>query len=241
MKDAIWPPPALQNEGEIDLFAQILKQENVRSYLEIGSMFGGSLWRIATSLPRGSRVVSVDLPFGTARWNESKDSLICCAKQLEELGYDIHLLFGDSTSPDIVNSVRRLGPFDAAFIDANHNFSFVNADWEHYGAMARIVAFHDISWKRIAPWNSKDLRTVLHRLKLELRRLRGNRIEVPQVWERLKSEFPHEELSAGEESNGIGVLWRDMTKLPALACNPEAVTKLARDDEPHRLGKLNIA
>jgi hypothetical protein len=49
----------------------LLQREGVRSYLEIGSKFGGSLWRVANSLPPGSRIVSVDLPNGTKAWGKA--------------------------------------------------------------------------------------------------------------------------------------------------------------------------
>ena len=37
---------ALQNADEIAQFIDLLKRENVKSYLEIGSKHGGSLWRV---------------------------------------------------------------------------------------------------------------------------------------------------------------------------------------------------
>jgi len=49
----------LQNHEELAQFIALLKKENVRSYLEIGSKFGGSLWRIGCALQVKSRLVSV--------------------------------------------------------------------------------------------------------------------------------------------------------------------------------------
>ena len=60
----------LQNRQELDEFRRLIIAEGVRSYLEIGSKFGGSLWWIATSMPRGSRVVSIDLPWGDGSFKE---------------------------------------------------------------------------------------------------------------------------------------------------------------------------
>jgi cephalosporin hydroxylase len=37
----------MQVDAEIDAFAEILARENIKSYLEIGSKFGGSLMRVA--------------------------------------------------------------------------------------------------------------------------------------------------------------------------------------------------
>ncbi|MCP6769556.1 hypothetical protein NL529_32390, partial [Klebsiella pneumoniae] len=62
----------LQREEEFAWFVDLLTRERIGSYLEIGSKFGASLDRIARSMPKGSRVVSVDLP---SQWVESKRSL----------------------------------------------------------------------------------------------------------------------------------------------------------------------
>jgi len=180
----------LQNAMEFDRFITLMWGENIRSYLEIGSKHGGSLWRIANLLPAGSRIVSVDLPHGDRSFKESQPHLEGCVAELRRLGYDSHLFLGDSTDPAIVAGVGLLAPFDLCFIDANHTEPFVRADWANYGSLARIVAFHDIGW--IArPEPSKKMP-----------------IEVPKVWNEIKRGFRHQEIRACERDNGIGVLWR---------------------------------
>lgn len=179
----------LQDLSELGMFIDILKREGVTSYLEIGSKFGGSLWRIATALPVGSRIVSVDLPHGDRSFKESQPPLEQCVDKLTELGYDAFLMIGDSIDPQIIRDVARLGPFDACFIDANHTEPFVRADWKNYGGMARIVAFHDIGWQP-RPEPSKKMP-----------------IEVPKVWNEIKIGFRHQEIRMCPRDNGIGVLW----------------------------------
>jgi predicted O-methyltransferase YrrM len=178
---------SLQNEAEFARFTEILKHERVRSYLEIGSKFGGSLALAAAALPAGSRIVAVDLPWGK---RESEPHLIACYQALRTKGYDAHLFLGDSTAPAMVEQVGALGPFDACFIDANHTEAFVRQDWANYGPMCRIVAFHDIGWdgRPLAPG------------KLS--------IDVPKVWNEIKGGFRHEEIRLEPRDNGIGVLWR---------------------------------
>lgn len=182
----------LQVEEEIAGLAAILKREGVRSYIEIGSKFGGSLRRAAEVLPKGSRIVAVDLPNGTKAWSESRNSLTGLMTELRACGHDTHLIWGDSTVPDIIARVRALGPFDACFIDANHTMPYVEKDWANYGQMSRIVGFHDISWHRAPDWV-------------------GCKIDVPQFWDRIKGVYRHEELRfcPTGKNNGIGVLWRD--------------------------------
>lgn len=181
----------LQVDAEIDGLADIFANEGVKSVLEVGSKFGGSLARIASRLPEGSRIVSVDLPKGTKAWTQSEAELTALIAKLRMQGHDTHLIWGDSTSPAIIEQVRALGPFDAVFIDANHTLPYVEKDWANYGPMARIIAFHDIGWRRGPDWE-------------------GCRIDVPEFWERVKQDYRHQELKLCPtgKNNGIGVLWR---------------------------------
>jgi len=176
---------------EIDAFCEILKQNEVSLYLEIGSKFGGSLWRVANALPKGSRVVSVDLPNGTRAWKESSASLVACVAELNRIGYDARLIWGDSRAPDVIRKVEKYGPYHAAMIDADHRLPGVTADWINYSPMANIVAFHDINWLRAPEWQ-------------------GVRIEVPGFWDALKKDYRHQEfkMCPTGKNNGIGVLWK---------------------------------
>lgn len=183
---SVYQNKRLQNEAEFDLFLGILRRHSVSSYLEIGSKFGGSLWRVADVLPKGSRIVSVDLPHGTG----SEPHLRECIQALNKRGFDAQLYIGDSTDPAIVDQVSDLGPYDCVFIDANHTLPYVRKDWANYGPMAKMVAFHDISWVT-----------------------RGDRtgklpIDVPAFWNEIKTNYRHEEIRLEPRDNGIGVLWR---------------------------------
>lgn len=182
----------LQVEAEIDAFADVIRSEGVRSYLEIGSKFGGSLRRIASVMPVGSRIVSIDMPNGTREWKNSKVALAGLMEELKADGYDTHLIWGSSQSLDVVEKVRRLGPFDAIFVDADHRMPGVTADWKNYGDIGRIVAFHDIAWRRPADWV-------------------GVRIDVQEFWDSIKGGYRHQEFKfcKSEKNNGIGVLWRN--------------------------------
>jgi cephalosporin hydroxylase len=180
----------LQNDAEFAWFTDILQRENVRSYLEIGSKFGGSLWRVAMSLPVGSRTVSVDLPQGDRSFKETRPHLEACVAELNARGYQASLIIGDSTDPQIVERAKALGPYDALFVDGSHTLKGATADWQNYGPLARIVAFHDIGWQpRPAP-SKKDP------------------IEVPLLWNSIKVNYRHEEIRLDQRDNGIGVLWR---------------------------------
>lgn len=182
----------LQDPEEIDALAELFAKEGVKSYLEIGSKFGGSLKKIAEALPIGSRIVSVDMPKGTKAWPESSAALTAVCKDLRAKGYDARVIWGNSQDQKIVDEVRALGPFDAIMLDADHRLPGVTSDWNNYGPMSRsIVAFHDIAWRRAAEWE-------------------GTRIDVPQFWNDLKLKYRHQEFKfcPTGKNNGIGVLWK---------------------------------
>lgn len=179
-----------QVETEIDALIDVFRREGVRSFLEVGSKFGGSLWRIGKALPKGSRIISVDLPQGTKAWQQSQASLLKCISALKECGHDARVIWGDSTSTTVIEQVKAFGPFDAILVDANHTRPYVERDWATYGKMGRLIAFHDIAWKRAPDW-------------------KGTRIDVPQFWDSIKGSYRHEEFKfcPTGKNNGIGVLW----------------------------------
>lgn len=183
---------AMQDEAEIAAFCDLLKREGVRSYLEIGSKFGGSLWRVGQALDPGARIVSVDMPGGTKRFPESSRSLEAAVARLKERHPDTRIIWGDSTALSTIQQVRALGPFDAVLIDANHTLPYVTHDFAQYGPMGRLVAFHDIAWKRAPDWV-------------------GTRIDVPEFWASVKDAHRTEEFvfCPTGKNNGIGVLWRE--------------------------------
>lgn len=183
-----------QVESEIVGFIDLLRREKVTRFLEVGSRFGGSLWRIANALPKGSLIVSCDSGRGMGGNKPgATTSLKECVKLLSKAGYDAHLVVGDSQVPLTIAQVRQFAPFDAVFLDADHELLGVTRDWKHYGRMSRIVAFHDVGWIKPPDYqNSKVVR-------------------VPELWDDLKAKYRHEEFidySTGA-TMGIGVLWRD--------------------------------
>lgn len=183
----------LQHAREHAEFCELLKVEGVRSYMEIGSMYGGSLWRVAQALPKGSRLVSVDYACDTP---EALPHLQECIADLNADGYDARLVVGDSAAPETIESVRALGPFDCVFIDGAHTLEAVTNDWTNYGPMGRIVGLHDISWN--STWRSKVPGRV------------PKPMGVPELWNRLKTKHRHKALQYQLPCNyyGIGVLWR---------------------------------
>lgn len=170
-----------QNEDEFDWWMNILIRENVRSYLEIGSAEGGSLVAVARVLTPRSRIVAVD----TCTYN--LDALRKAVTKARFAGQEVQLIDGDSTSNNVIHRVRKLGPFDACFVDANHTLDYVIKDYQNYLPHCRIMAFHDIGWKP---------------------KPGGPLIQVPEFWEHIKGLHRHEQINLNHRKNGIGVIWR---------------------------------
>jgi methyltransferase family protein len=181
----------LQNKDELAAFIALLKAENVKSYLEIGSKFGGSLWQIANSLPVGSRVVAVDLPHGDKSFKNTQPHLEGCVDALKNRRYDAHLFIGSSTDPKIIEAVRKLSPFDVCFIDGNHTEPFIRSDWATYGPMCRLVAFHDIGFVE----------------RTDPDRIGKKPIDVPRIWREIKQPYRNREIRLDKRDNGIGIIW----------------------------------
>lgn len=183
---------ALQDETELALYVDLVRTQNVGSYLEVGAKFGGTFRAVGEAMPKGSRLVAVDLPNGTRAWKESQASLERHVRELNEQGYDARVIWGDSTDKRLIEQVRALAPFDLVLIDANHTLPYVSQDWENYGPMGRMVAFHDIAWRRMRGFD-------------------GVPIDVPQLWNAIKDGFVYREIKCcpSGKNNGIGVLWRD--------------------------------
>lgn len=183
----------LQDRDEFSEFCQLLKTENVRSYLEIGSFSGGTIELVANVLPKGSRIVAVDKP-----WKSTKEAkLRAVIQRLKQAGYDTHLIIGDSTDPKTIAIAHKLGPYDAVFIDGDHRLPYVKKDWDNYGVMGRIVGFHDIA---------RDL----------LQNDYGGPHEVASFWRSFKNDYRSVEFISDKTrartdqkaAYGIGVVWR---------------------------------
>jgi predicted O-methyltransferase YrrM len=177
-----WP----QSASEIDGFAALLRDEGIKSYLEIGSLYGDTFHFIGGTIGPGARLVAVDLPgwkLGQpiGKHKRSGYYLKAAARDLRKSGNDARVVIGDSHDEKTIAKVMADQPFDAVMIDGDHTFEGAVADWLNYGSMARIVAFHDIVG--IA--------------------------DVTRLWRHAREGKRWQEILSGEVKNGIGVLWNE--------------------------------
>lgn len=145
-----WP----QYQEEVARFIDLLKAEGVRSYLEIGCRYGDTLHAVGCALPEGSTIVGIDWGRsfvhepGRRKRREASEfkraRLSMCIEDLRVRGRNASMIIGDSREMATRQLAMLRGPYDAIFIDAGHARDDVAADWENYGPMGRIVAFHDV-------------------------------------------------------------------------------------------------
>lgn len=104
---------------------------------------------------------------------------------------DFELIEGDATDQAIINKVREFGPFDFIFIDGDHTFEGVKADWDNYHPMVRpggAVGFHDTS-RTGEGWMSKvEVRPFLETL------WKSNSYQCAEYWN-------------GRENPGTAIIW----------------------------------
>jgi cephalosporin hydroxylase len=139
----------MQVRSEIEAFLELLVARAPRVVLEIGTADGGTLFLFTRVADPGALMISVDLPGGPfgggyASWKAA------LYRSFARPGQEIHLLRGDSHDPSTAKRVtERLGnePVDLLFIDGDHTYEGVKADFETYSPLVRsggLIAFHDI-------------------------------------------------------------------------------------------------
>jgi hypothetical protein len=170
--------------SELESFIAFLVDKGVTSYLEIGARYGDTFYDVMRSLPVGSKGVCVDLPGEFWGSRGSDNALKEVFTELTELGYDVHLILGDSTADSIVNYVRALGPYDAALLDGDHRYGGVSTDFSNYAHHCKHVALHDIAGEG-------------------QRHSKGVNVEVPRFWRELEGDKV--EFVAKGSKMGIGV------------------------------------
>ena len=125
------------NQGKLlHLLAKLVSAKRI---LEIGTLGGYSTIWLARALPPNGRLISLEF---SAKHAEVAKSNV----QRADLSERVEIRVGAAL--DSLPSIEKEGiaPFDFIFIDADHRYPSVKADWENYSPMIApggIFAFHD--------------------------------------------------------------------------------------------------
>jgi len=178
---------ASQMPQELLSLIDFMNENKVQKYLEIGARHGDTFYEICCSVDLQT-AIAVDLAGGLWGKHSSKQALQNAVKAVKN-EINAHAYFMDSQAPETAEMLlREYGEFDLIFIDGDHTLEGVTKDWQNYRHMARFVAFHDIV--------GTGQREKVH----------GREVEVPILWNELKSKYKHHEFIAPESKMGIGVL-----------------------------------
>lgn len=142
------PVPAYQNVGEFGALWEYVAARRHARVLEIGSLFGGTLWYWA-HLPNLRHVVVVDVPSDhpTVAAGVREARPLWAGWMPERVKFtDVAADSQSVASYDRVCEALDGERFDFAFIDGDHTYNGIRADWEAWQHLMRpggVVAFHD--------------------------------------------------------------------------------------------------
>jgi len=139
-----------QVRSEIIRLTEHVRQRQPQTIVEIGTAHGGTLFLWCRLAHPNATIISLDLPGGIhgggyPYWKTWIYRRFPLATQ------KLHLLRGDSHSPEMLARLKNLlpgdGKVDFLFIDGDHTYEGVKADFEMYSSLVRpggLIAFHDI-------------------------------------------------------------------------------------------------
>ena len=138
-----------QYREELELLAGEIGILKPKKVLEIGTADGGTLFCAARLAADDALIISIDLPQGSfgGGYDEYKVPLY---KSFGRKNQRIELIRDNSHLPEVFDQVRELldgKKIDYLFLDGDHSYEGVKADFETYGKLlsdSSIVAFHDI-------------------------------------------------------------------------------------------------
>jgi predicted O-methyltransferase YrrM len=179
----------IQLTSEFVQLARAVKEQKCRYILEIGTYSGGTLFVFTRLAAPDATIVSLDYHF-------SLYGRICRVLQrplfhtFTRSRQRLVLVRENSHKPETLAIVRnklRQQSLDFLFIDGDHSYEGVKADFEMYSPLVRdggMIAFHDVA---------QDSPT----------------IKVRRFWNEIKSSFVHKEFIDRSDGRalGVGILW----------------------------------
>jgi cephalosporin hydroxylase len=175
-----------QDFNEFSELALIVRELKPKKILEIGSMYGDTLfWWLIFS----EKVMNIDLPLPPhdPRYSRQQEAYSKWGKWSTLLNKELMTIKDNSHEYKTFTYAKGfLGEVDFLFIDGDHSYEGVKKDFELYSPLVRkggVIAFHDI----IPNPNYGD-------------------IQVPQFWNEIKTKYPSREIIKNKDQFGIGVI-----------------------------------
>ncbi|WP_372479535.1 class I SAM-dependent methyltransferase [Halomicrobium sp. HM KBTZ05] len=137
----------MQLRDEIEELASIIKEEQPKSVLEIGTANGGTLYVWSRYLDSTQQLISLDLPDGQfgGGYGERKAEIFREFSPSKEF----HFVRDNSHRSGVYEQVDNIADdgLDFLFLDGDHSYQGVKQDFEMYSQLVNdggIVALHDI-------------------------------------------------------------------------------------------------
>jgi predicted O-methyltransferase YrrM len=140
---------AIQNDYELRLFLERVRDLQPRVVVEIGTARGGMLFCFSQLAARDATLVSIDLP-GAPNCGGQTAIEREVFRTFGPLTQSFHFIPDDShlpSSKDKLENILAGRTIDLLFIDGDHSYEGCMADFEIYRHMvspAGLIAFHDI-------------------------------------------------------------------------------------------------
>lgn len=140
---------AKQKLLEFAALVSLVRRKRPATIVEIGTLHGGTLWAWCRVAAENAAIISIDLPggpFGGGYPADATDRLRAFAQPLQ----DIQLIRGSSHDPRTLARLIEIlagRQVDFLFIDADHTYEGVRADFETFSPLVRpggLVALHDV-------------------------------------------------------------------------------------------------
>lgn len=131
----------VQNYEELECIFNLI--QGCKSYLEVGSAEGNSLYVLSHALEDRAPITYID--YGEKHTKDPRSKVL---SYLVQKGHAINEVLGDSN--DFATASRADGKYDVVFIDAGHDDFNVAIDAILYGRMAtKYLLFHDIQLPQV--------------------------------------------------------------------------------------------
>jgi cephalosporin hydroxylase len=187
---------AIQKTWELTSALGLVKKLKPRVLMEIGTAWGGTLSAWSQVAAEDALIVSVDLPYKQLG-GRTPDQHVALLQTYVQPTQRFRYLLEDSHSKETLKKVaNELGgkPVDFLFIDGDHSYAGVKADFEMYSTLVRpggLIGFHDVS-----PPHPRQPREMVH--------------EVWKFWREIEPKYKHWKFidvdKRSDVNMGVGVI-----------------------------------